>query len=191
MLEKSVILNDVAVDVIKLNPDNPRINEPAVARVEKSIRNVGYISPIIVDENMMILAGNTRYKALVKMGLKTIPDVKQVFGLTEQEKKRYILEDNKTHEFALWDYEKMAVYDEEFLKDIGFSDIELDKIKNIASATDDDIPPVKPDPIAQRGDVFQLGQHRIMCGDSLDEHDILKLMGRRVFCPKCGKEHIV
>jgi len=95
------------LDDIKPYENNPRINDDAVEDVMESIKQCSYISPIIVDEDNVILAGHTRYKALRKLGYKEC-DVVVVAGLTEEQKKKYRLYDNKTAEFASWDQKKLA-----------------------------------------------------------------------------------
>ena len=87
--------------------NNPRINDNAVDDVAESIRQCSYIAPIVIDENGVILAGHTRYKALKKLGFKEC-DVIEVRGLTEEQKKKYRLYDNKTSELASWDQKKLA-----------------------------------------------------------------------------------
>ena len=87
--------------------NNPRINDDAVEDVAESIRQCSYIAPIIVDEDGVILAGHTRYKALKKLGYKTC-EVVVVAGLTEDQKKKYRLYDNKTAEFATWDQKQLS-----------------------------------------------------------------------------------
>lgn len=89
---------------IKPYRNNPRKNDGAVDAVCESIRQCGYIAPIIVDEQGEILAGHTRYKALKKLG-KTECEVIVKSGLTEEQKKKYRLLDNKTNELAGWDFE--------------------------------------------------------------------------------------
>lgn len=81
---------------------NPRKNDDAVAYVMESIKQCTYVAPIIVDEDGVILAGHTRYKALKKLGYKEA-DVLIKEGLTEEQKRKYRLLDNKTNEFAEWD----------------------------------------------------------------------------------------
>lgn len=83
--------------------NNPRKNDKAVGAVAESIEQVGYDNPIIVDENMVILAGHTRRKALIKNGKDEI-EVMQVIGLDDEKKKKYRLLDNKVGEYASWDY---------------------------------------------------------------------------------------
>lgn len=95
--------------------NNPRINDDAVEDVVESIKQCGYITPIVVDEDGVILAGHTRFKALSKLGYKEC-DVIVMTGLTEDQKKKYRLYDNKTSEFATWDQKKLA----EELSDVDF-----------------------------------------------------------------------
>ncbi len=87
--------------------NNPRNNEEAVDDVVESIKQCTYISPIIIDEAGVILAGHTRYKALMKLGYEEA-DVVVVSNLTEEQKKKYRLYDNKTSEFASWDQKKLS-----------------------------------------------------------------------------------
>ena len=87
--------------------NNPRIIDDAVDDVVESIRQCSYIAPIIVDEDGVILAGHTRYKALQKLGSQEC-DVVEVTDLTEEQKKKYRLYDNKTAEFASWDQRKLS-----------------------------------------------------------------------------------
>lgn len=100
--------------------NNPRINDGAIDAVKESIKQCGYISPIIVDENMIILAGHTRRLALMSMGVDEC-EIGIAAGLTEEQKKKYRLLDNKTNEFAKWDFEKLA----EELEDIDFGDFDF------------------------------------------------------------------
>lgn len=92
---------------IKPYENNPRLNDDAVDDVAESIRQCGYVAPIIIDENGVILAGHTRYKALKKLGYKDC-EVIIAAGLTEEQKKKYRLYDNKTAEFAAWDQRKLS-----------------------------------------------------------------------------------
>ena len=87
--------------------NNPRINDDAVADVLESINQCTYIAPIIIDEEGIILAGHTRYKALLQLGYKEC-NVIVVSGLTDEQKKKYRLYDNKTSEFSSWDQKKLA-----------------------------------------------------------------------------------
>ena len=95
--------------------NNPRIIDAAVPQVVESINQCGYITPIVVDEDGIILAGHTRFKALEEMGVEMC-DVVVVSGLSEEQKKKYRLLDNKTGEVATWDAMKLR----EELKDVDF-----------------------------------------------------------------------
>lgn len=113
---------------IKPYKNNPRHNDNAVEAVAESIKQCEYIAPIIVDENNTILAGHTRLKALQKLG-KTEAEVMQVTGLTEAQKKKYRLLDNKTNELATWDIDLLEVELEDLDfdgYDFGFGVEELD-----------------------------------------------------------------
>ena len=96
-------LSTMRMDDIRPYPNNPRRNDGAVDAVAESIRQCGYVAPIIVDEDGVILAGHTRYKALQKLGYETA-DVLVKSGMTEEQKKKYRLLDNKTGELAGWDF---------------------------------------------------------------------------------------
>ena len=101
-------LSTMRMEDIRPYPNNPRKNDGAVDAVAESIRQCGYVAPIIVDEDGVILAGHTRYKALQKLGCETA-DVLIKSGMTEEQKKKYRLLDNKTGELAGWDFEKLAI----------------------------------------------------------------------------------
>lgn len=92
---------------IKPYENNPRINDDAVDDVVESIKQCGYITPIVIDEDGVILAGHTRFKALKKLGRNDC-DVIVSTGLSEDQKRKYRLYDNKTAEFASWDQKKLA-----------------------------------------------------------------------------------
>lgn len=92
---------------IKPYPNNPRKNDDAVAAVMESIKQCGYCAPIVVDEDGVVLAGHTRLKALKKLGRKEA-EVCVKTGMTEEQKKKYRLLDNKTNELAAWDFDALA-----------------------------------------------------------------------------------
>jgi DNA modification methylase len=182
--EESMITRETLVDIplrdVTPNEENPRINAEAVAEVIKSIKSSDFITPIIVDENNKILAGNTRYKALLQMGRGIIPMVVRVTGLTEEQKRRYILADNKTQEFAEWDWEKLSGFTEGLLEDVGFTDAEIDKILNPKDTNTQVIPDVREGIDIKTGDLFIVGEHRLICGDSTDRTIYEKLMAGKV-----------
>lgn len=108
-------LKTVSLEWLKPYANNPRIIEDAVPIVEESIRQVGYITPIVADDEGVILAGHTRYAALKEIGC-TECDVIVISGATDEQKKKYRLLDNKTGEIATWD----SVLLKEELRDIDF-----------------------------------------------------------------------
>lgn len=117
-----------SMDIVKMRMEdihpyqnNPRKNNQAVEAVAESIRQCGYVAPIIVDEGNVILAGHTRYKALKQLCY-TEAEVVVKAGLSEEQKRKYRLLDNKTNELADWDFEML----EEELRDIDFGNLELD-----------------------------------------------------------------
>ena len=106
---------------IRPYPNNPRKNDTAVEAVAESIRQCGYVAPIIVDENGVILAGHTRYKALKALG-RSEAEVVVKEGLTEEQKKKYRLLDNKTNELATWDVDLLTTE----LEGMDFGDLAVD-----------------------------------------------------------------
>lgn len=184
-MEKKYIEIDIAALVSY--DRNPRRNDMAVDAVAESFDQCGYITPIVIDENRQILAGETRCKALKKRGV-VRDKVLQVFGLTEEQKKKYRLLDNKVGEIAEWDPELLAGELEEV--DFGDFDFGFDELMAeltdtseedgapLSTAVEDDADIVLPEePKAKRGDIYQLGAHRLMCGDSTDPADVARLMG--------------
>lgn len=174
-------LKKLKLSQIKPYEKNPRKNDDAVDAVVESIRQCGYCSPILVDENNVILAGHTRYKALQKLGWKEAEVVVRD-GLTDEQKRKYRLLDNKTNELASWDFDLLADeiegldfegFDFGFDFEIGTEnepEIEVDAVED-----DYDIDaPVETK--AKPGDIYQLGRHRLMCGDSTDSAAWARLM---------------
>ena len=173
------------MEIIKLNinevipyPDNPRKNDNAVDAVAESIKQCGYCSPIVIDEDNVILAGHTRLKALKKLKWKEVECVRKT-GLTEEQKKKYRILDNKTNELAEWDFDLL----EEEIDGLDFDGFDFgfdfNSDEDDAEIIEDEPPEVdeENEPITQLGDIWQLGDHRLMCGNSLLQTDIDKLLG--------------
>ena len=169
-------LSTMRMDDIRPYPNNPRRNEGAVDAVAESIRQCGYVAPIIVDEDGVILAGHTRYKALKKLGYETA-DVLVKSGMTEEQKRKYRLLDNKTGELAEWDYDLLEME----LDGLDFGDLDLDwgiDMEDAPEVAEDDYEVVPPEePKSKPGDIYQLGRHRLMCGDSTSIDAVETLMG--------------
>lgn len=176
------------MEIIKLNinevipyPDNPRKNDNAVDAVAESIKQCGYCSPIVIDEDNVILAGHTRLKALKKLKWKEVECVRKT-GLTEEQKKKYRILDNKTNELAEWDFDLL----EEEIDGMDFDGFDfgfdMSAFEEPQEIVEDEPPEVDDDsePITQLGDIWQLGEHRLMCGDSTNAETVKKLMNGKV-----------
>jgi DNA modification methylase len=169
------------IDDIKPYPNNPRDNDEAVQAVAESIRNFGFRQPLVVDEDGIIIVGETRLKAARKLGLTVVP-VHVAVGLTPAQKRAYRIADNKTAELADWNQDRLVQelielqqLDFDFAP-LGFSADELSQLLdtgNGAGLTDpDDVPEPPDEPITQRGDRWLLGQHHLLCGDSANAGDV-------------------
>ena len=164
---------------------NPRKNDPAVQRVAASLKEYGLVkNSIVVDEDMVLITGHTTTKAMQALKWATAPEVTQVFGLTEAQKKAYRIADNKLGELAAWDDELLALELDDLkvldfdLDLTGFDDKELGKILDTGKevSEDDYEPPVEIETSIQRGDLFRLGRHRLLCGDSTSAEDVARLL---------------
>ena len=166
------------VDPQRLRPyeNNPRINDGAVEAVAKSIDEFGFKVPIVADSDYVIIAGHTRLKAAERLGLKTVPVV-IADDLTEEQARAFRLADNKTAELAEWDFEKL---NEELgnitdldMQDFGF---ELPDFDDDDSEVMEDEAPEEVETRCKLGDIWQLGDHKLICGDSTDPAVIDRLM---------------
>lgn len=164
--------------------NNPRKNLSAVAHVKASIKEFGFNVPIILNSENVIIAGHTRIMAARELGMTTVPCI-MIDDLTPSQVKAFRIADNKTSENAEWDIDMLKI-ELENLDDIftGFSNEELDKLLAVetAEAEEDDYDgAIQDEPTTKKGDIYQLGEHRVMCGDSTKIGDIEMLMdGARV-----------
>lgn len=168
-----------SIDEITPYINNPRNNDQAVDAVANSIKEFGWQQPIVVDKNMVIIVGHTRYKAAKKLKLDKVPVIVAT-NLTDEQAKAYRLADNKVGELADWNDEllsdELAGIDDIDMSDFGFD--ELDDPEELEDAKDDGFDEEPPEePKSKMGQVFQLGRHRLMCGDSTKLDDVKKLMG--------------
>ena len=171
-------VQSMKIDEVKPYPNNPRNNDDGVEAVANSIKDFGWQQPIVVDKNNVIIVGHTRYLAAKKLGLKEVP-VKVATGLTPEQVKAYRLADNKTGELTDWD---MGLLDDELadIADIDMSDFgfDLDLGDDEAEVQEDDFDEEVPEePKSKLGQIYQLGRHRLMCGDSTKTEDVKKLVG--------------
>jgi len=165
--------------------NNPRINDEAVDVVAASIKEFGFKNPILIDKENVIIAGHTRLKAAKKLGLKEVPTIK-IEDLTEAQIKAFRIADNKTSEFSEWDFELLEI-ELEGLNDefTGFDMKELDDMfsddEEVIEVEEDDFNKEPPEElISKKGDIWLLGNHRLMCGDATKKEDVERLMdGKR------------
>jgi|18_taG_2_1085343.scaffolds.fasta_scaffold31864_2 site-specific DNA-methyltransferase (adenine-specific) len=173
------------INTIKPYPNNPRkLSETAIEKVSKSIQQFGFRQPIVVDKDRIIVVGHTRYRASKKLGYKQVP-ITIAENLTKEQINAYRIADNRTNEEAKWDDEllKMELKELEYkdfdLKMTGFDDKQINDLlfEEKQGLTDDDAVPDTPEePITKLGDIWQLGKHRLLCGDATKEEDVNKLM---------------
>jgi len=163
---------------------NPRKNDAAVAKVAASIKEFGFRQPIVVDEEMVVIAGHTRLLAARQLGVAKVP-VHIAEGLTDTQAKAYRLADNRTGQDAEWDMDllglEMRDLDAEgFDLDLtGFGEMELQSLmadKTEGLTDPDEVPPVPDDPVTKPGDTWILGKHRLRCGDSTSADDVSALL---------------
>lgn len=159
--------------------NNPRNNDAAVETVAASIKEFGFKQPIVIDKDGVIVAGHTRHKAAKRLGLATVPCI-MADDLTEQQIKAYRLADNKVAELATWDAELLTIeldaITELDMVEFGFESFGDDDTEQKKDIEEDEIPDVPDEPTAKLGDIYQLGRHRLICGDSTDAKVIETLM---------------
>ena len=163
--------------------NNARINDDAVEFVANSIKEFGFKNPIIIDNNNVIIAGHTRLKAAEKLGIKKVPCI-VADDLTEEQIKAFRIADNSTAQIAEWDITKLQAELDAINFDMSSFGLqeqmdEIEKlIENEKEITEDEVPEVdeENEPITKLGDMWQLGEHRLMCGDSTDALNINILM---------------
>ncbi len=170
---------------IKPYEKNPRLNDAGVDAVAASLKEFGFRQPIVVDSDGVIVVGHTRWKAAVKLGLERVP-VHVARELTQEQAKAYRIADNQTGDLATWDLELLPTELAELrgldvdLSLLGFGEDELAELLDPGvkqGLTDPDEVPEPPDEaITQPGDVWVLGDHRLLCGDSGSATDVDRLL---------------
>lgn len=173
-----MIIYDKKLDELREYENNPRNNENAVAAVAASIKEFGFKVPIVIDKDGVIIAGHTRVKAAQRLGLQTVPCI-VADDLTDWQIRAFRLADNKTGELAGWDFEKLeaelAQLQEMDMSAFGFDIFEMDDPQEVV---EDEAPEVdeESEPRCKAGDIWQLGRHRLMCGDSTDPLNVQRLL---------------
>lgn len=177
-LKKKLNIIHKRIDELIAYENNPRINDGAVDAVANSISEFGFKVPVIITKDNIIVAGHTRVKACKKLGLDEVACI-VADDLTDEQIKAFRLADNKTGELASWDLDKLA---EELqfidldMEQFGFSDLERELEREVLEDNFDEDEPLPEVAFAKKGDVFILGKHRLMCGDSTVDSDVKRLI---------------
>lgn len=168
------------IGCIKPYDRNPRKNDGAVEALANSITEFGFKNPIIVDKDLVIIAGHTRLKAAKLLGLKEVPVV-VASDLSEAQTRAYRLADNKTGELAEWDddllQEELDALDDEFdMEDFGFEAEIVDDLQIMEAMDEPPIPETPEEPVSKPGDIWRCGDHLVMCGDATNPYEMARLM---------------
>lgn len=173
---------DVPVKALKPYKRNPRKNDKAVEYVANSIRQFGFKVPIVIDENYEIVCGHTRWKAAKVIGLESVPCI-MADDLTPEQISVFRLADNKTAEMADWDFDLLEMEFNDIdpdlfdMSDFGFFQDDETEDKAPTEVTEDDFDETTvTESVCKRGQVWKLGEHRLMCGDSTNAEDVAHLM---------------
>ena len=156
---------------------NPRKNADAVKFVKASIEQFGFKVPIIIDSNRVVVCGHTRLMAAKSLGMSEVPCI-MADDLTDDQIRAFRLADNKVGEFAEWDMDLLgdeldAIAD---ACDIDMGDFGFDLSDEEETEVVEDEVPEELEPVCKKGEIWQLGEHRLMCGDSTSAEDFEKLM---------------
>lgn len=174
-------------DLLSYAKNSRTHSEAQIDQIAASIKEFGFTNPILIDAENQIIAGHGRVTAARKLKLSEVPCIRLGY-LTESQKRAYVIADNKLALNAGWDDELLALEiqdlkDEDFdISLLGFDDDELSKImetlvEEVEGLTDEDAVPETPEePKTKLGDIYQLGSHRLMCGDSTMINDVEKLV---------------
>jgi DNA modification methylase len=181
-----MIISQKSVDILIPYARNSRVhNDKQITQIAASIKEFGFNVPILIDETNQIIAGHGRLEAAKKLGLKEVPTI-QLSHLTDAQKKAYIIADNQIALNAGWDLDLLKIDIGELdeakfdLELLGFSEKELNKLLEpevIEGDTEDDEVPEVTESICKPGDIWLLGKHRVMCGDSTNIQHVEILMG--------------
>ena len=173
------------IDSILPYDKNPRLNDAAVEAVARSLKEFGFRQPIVVDSDNIIVVGHTRWKAAKSLGMTAVP-VHMAHEFTPEQARAYRIADNQTASIAEWDMTLLPIELAE-LKDLGIDMALLgwdaDELRemmapqgNAGLIDPDEVPPLPDAAITQPGDLWILGEHRLLCGDSSKPEDLDKLL---------------
>ncbi len=178
------MLQHISIDTLIPYERNNKIHsKEQIAKIAKSIKELWFRAPILVDENFVILAGHGRLAAAKKLKLKEVPVI-QYTDLTEEQKRKYRLLDNRLADLSEYDLENLRLelqeLNDEWMNDL-FSEFDLKlEEEEWEEEIEDEVPAIQDDPIVQEGDVFELegknGKHYLICGDSTKIETYTKLI---------------
>lgn len=167
------------IEEIKMYENNPRNNDGAVEYVANSIKEFGFKVPIVLDKNNIIVAGHTRYKAAKLLNITEIPCI-IADDLSDEQVKAFRLIDNKAAELASWDIDLLNL-ELENIKDIDMELFDFQISNILDNVVDDEYEVELPeDPKTKNGNIYKLGNHYLMCGDSTNAEDVKKLMNNQL-----------
>lgn len=189
---KSRAVVERLINELKPHDKNPRTHSKRqIEQIAKSMKRFGFVNPVLLDQDGNILAGHGRIEAARSLGLESVPTL-DIGSMSDAERRAYIVADNRLAELAGWDHELLGLEMEAILAAIpdfdvgaiGFDDGELDALLAAGEGPTetDQIPEVeagKP-AVTRPGDIWQLGSHRIMCGDARDKVALDQLMNGEV-----------
>jgi ParB-like chromosome segregation protein Spo0J len=196
---RDLAVESCAVSALEANPRNARTHSKRqVEAIAGSIRAFGFTNPVLVDDAGKVLAGHGRLAAAKLLGLASVPTIR-ICDLSEAQKRAYVLADNRLAERAGWDRATLALELGELsvlLPDLGLSvdltGFEVGEIDGILAApqedtkkkgasaaadADDEVPPEPSVSVSRPGDLWRLGEHRLLCGDARDRAAVRQLMG--------------
>lgn len=173
-------VEDWPIDKVKPYGKNPRNNDSAVDATANSIKEFGWKQPIVVDKEGVIIVGHTRLKAAKKLGMEEVP-VLVAKDLSSEQADAYRLADNKTGEISEWNMDmlgdELSQIEDIDMTDFGFDDEDLELQDENTDAEDDGFDGEIPEnPTSKVGDIYKLGEHRLMVGDSTDPDQVKQLM---------------
>jgi len=177
-------VEQVNIDSVIPYARNPRKNDAAVDKVVASLKEFGWQQPIVVDKELVVVAGHTRLLAAKQLGMGQVP-IHVAKDLTPEQAKAYRLADNRTAEEAAWDMELLGLEireldDLDFDLDLtGFNNLELSNLlidPDLGETDEDAIPEPPEEPISKLGHLWILGEHRLLCGDATNIEDVERLM---------------
>lgn len=184
-------IEHIPIELIKPNPKNARTHtRQQLRKIQRSIEIMGFTNPVLVDENNVLLAGHGRILAAQMAGLTTAPVVK--FGhLSPAQKRAYLIADNAIAAAAGWDRELLATEVQELIELLPAEELDLSLIGLDVAEIDlliadmgadspveaDALPPIPRNPITRSGDLWKLGNHRLLCGDAREPSHLDRLLG--------------